>query len=459
MQLDQFVTTPDDRPAAAGPESIPGLTATQWLVCGAAGLGFAFDLYESLMNALIVGPMLSSLGHLKAGTPEFNRWVGWFFFVPSLAGGLFGLFGGYLTDLLGRRRVLVWSILLYSFSACAASFASSVPLLLFLRCTTMIGVSVEAVAAIAWVAELFSAPRQRETALAYTQACYALGGIMVTSAYYLAVTYGERLPAIAGSHDAWRYTLLSGLIPAIPLLLIRPFLPESPVWRQRKQSGKFRRPSLRELFRPAMRKSTLLTTVMMACLLAIPYGALQHSPRIVPGLAQLQHLTPQQTQQTVSTVFLMQELGSVTGRLIFVFVVIRIVQRQRLLRVFLAPAMVLFPALFFFAAHDSLTLFMAGIFCAQALFNGLHSFWGNYLPRAFPTYLRGTGEGFAMNIGGRMMGVFAVLLTTQLSNVMPGDGAASRLAYSAGTTVTLALVVFLVASYWLPEPRSDQLPD
>ena len=58
-----------------------------------------------------------------------------------------------------------------------------------------------------------------------------------------------------------------------------------------------------------------------------------------------------------------------------------------------------------------------------------------------------------------MIGVFAVLLTTELSNIMPGEGAALRLAYSAGTTVTLALAVFLVASYWLPEPASDRLPD
>jgi len=459
MKPAHAVTTDGDGGAATGPISSPRLTATQWLVFGAAGLGFAFDLYETLMNALIVGPMLSSLGHFKAGTPEFNRWVGWFFFVPSLAGGLFGLCGGYLTDLLGRRRVLVWSILVYSVSACAASLATSLPLLLFLRCITMIGVCVEAVAAIAWVAELFPVPRQRETALAYTQACYALGGIMVTSAYYLAVTHGEHLPAIAGGHDPWRYTLLSGLIPAIPLLLVRPFLPESPLWGQRKAKGELRRPNLKELFRPELRKSTLLTLVMMACLLAITYGALQHSPRIVPGLAQMQHLTPQQTQQAVSSVFLVQELGSVTGRLIFVLVVIRIVQRQRLLRIFLVPAMALFPLLFFFAVHDSLILFMGGIFCAQALFNGLHSFFGNYLPRVFPTYLRGTGEGFAMNVGGRMIGVFAVLLTTELSNLMPGDGAASRLAYSAGTTVTLALAVLLVVSFWLPEPKSEQLPE
>ena len=48
------------------------------------------------------------------------------------------------------------------------------------------------------------------------------------------------------------------------------------------------------------------------------------------------------------------------------------------------------------------------------------SFWGNYLPRVYPTHLRGTGESFAANIGGRMIGTSAALLTTQLANVMPG---------------------------------------
>ena len=42
------------------------------------------------------------------------------------------------------------------------------------------------------------------------------------------------------------------------------------------------------------------------------------------------------------------------------------------------------------------------------------SFWGNYLPRVYPLHLRGTGESFAANIGGRMIGTCAALLTTTL---------------------------------------------
>ncbi len=173
--------------ASAAPAPRP-LTTTEWLICGVAALGFAFDIYELLMLPLIVRPALLELLGVRPGTPEFNQWVGWLFWVPAIAGGIFGLLGGYLTDLFGRRRVLVWSILLYAFSALAAGFSTSPEWLLFFRCTTFVGVCVEFVAAVAWLAELFPDPKRREAVLGYTQAFSSVGGLMVTGAYYLAVT-------------------------------------------------------------------------------------------------------------------------------------------------------------------------------------------------------------------------------------------------------------------------------
>jgi MFS family permease len=119
------------------------MTPYEWLICGVAALGFAFDLYEMLVLPLIVRPVLIALGNLKPGSPGFNLWVGLMFYVPLACGGVFGLLGGYLTDLLGRRRVLVWSILLYAFSACATAYAATLPQFLIFRCTTVIGVCVE----------------------------------------------------------------------------------------------------------------------------------------------------------------------------------------------------------------------------------------------------------------------------------------------------------------------------
>ena len=92
----------------------PALTPIQWLICVIAALGFAFDSYELLMLPLIVRPALADLLGVAPNSLAVNEWVGTMQYVPAVAGGIFGLLGGYLTDLFGRRRVLVWSILLYA---------------------------------------------------------------------------------------------------------------------------------------------------------------------------------------------------------------------------------------------------------------------------------------------------------------------------------------------------------
>src|SRR5437870_2263053 len=282
------------------PETTPRLTAGQWLICVISVIGFAFDTYALLVLPLIVRPALVELAHLRPGTPEFNYWVGLLFYIPAVAGGIFGLLGGYLTDRLGRRRILVWSILLYAFSAFASGFATTPMQLLVLRCTTFIGVSVEFVAAVAWLAELFPHPKQRETVLGYTQAFSSLGGLMVAFANGLALKWAAHLPAISlpswlhfggqigEPHAAWRYTLISGLIPAIPLIIIRPFLPESPAWRLKKLSGTMRRPSLAAIFSPELARTTIITTIVFACSYGAAFGAIQQMPQIVPGLPQVQ---------------------------------------------------------------------------------------------------------------------------------------------------------------------------
>ena len=80
--------------------------------------------------------------------------------------------------------MLTWSILLYAFSAFFAGYSTSVYQLLFWRCATFVGVCVEFVAAVAWLAELFKDPKQRESVVGYTQAFGSLGGLMVTLGYY-----------------------------------------------------------------------------------------------------------------------------------------------------------------------------------------------------------------------------------------------------------------------------------
>jgi MFS family permease len=435
------------------------LTPLQWLICGIAALGFAFDIYEVLMAPLVVGPAIGELTGFKPGTPDFNYWVGLFFWVPALVGGAFGLLGGYLTDRFGRRRVLVWSILIYALSAMAAAFSTSIAMLLILRSTTYIGVFVEFVAAVAWIAEIFPDAKRRERALGWTQAFSSIGGVMATGAYALAVTYSASLPALAGSHSPWRYTLLSGMLPALPLIFIRPFLPESPAWEEKRAAGTLRRPSIAALFTPELRRTTIITTLMFAFAYGAAFGAIQQMPRIVPGLPEVHGLPVPQQQQTASLVQAYQEFGGLAGRIILALLTLRIVSRRNLIRTFQVPGLIILPVTFAYFGTHSLESTKWGMLLCGLFTVGQMSFWGNYLPRVYPTHLRGTGEGFAANIGGRMLGTGFAFVTTQLVNYMPGPTPATRLAYTAALVAGFVYAAGIICSFYLPEPKSDALPE
>ncbi|MCI0458873.1 MAG: MFS transporter [Gemmataceae bacterium] len=560
MSSSSFSERPLGRPgpgaSSPGPPPPQPLTATTWLILVIASIGFAFDIYELLMLPLILPPALQELlPHAPPGSPEFNLWRGLMFWVPAMVGGLFGLYGGYLTDRLGRRRVLTWSILLYACSAFGAGFSTSMPMLLVLRSLTFVGVCVEFVAAVAWLAELFPNPQQRERALGYTQAFSSIGGLMVAGAFLLANEIAPYLPAVlmpdflapslgiiseGGSHAAWRYTLMSGLIPALPLILIRPFLPESPVWQRKKVMGTLRRPSFIDLFRPPFTRTTLVTTIMVALSYGAAFGAIQQVPQIVPGLPEVEQrvkdaLDEPENQkriakalprareffeklradeiideaggqrtpdidtaienalraeskaierkarrraeeivvrrpiynETAGRLQIMQEVGGLVGRFLLALLVVRIVSRRALIRLFQVPGLLIVPLVFAFAGvHNQVlfevggwevTLLHVGIFVVALLTVGQFSFWGNYLPTVYPVHLRGTGESVAANIGGRMIGTSFAAVTSVLSGFIPAATDPLRMAYAAAIVGTLVYLGGVVASFFLPEPKEEML--
>jgi hypothetical protein len=402
--------------------------------------------------------------------------VGRLFYVPALAGGIFGLLGGYLTDLFGRRRVLTFSILIYAVAAFLSGFSTSVEMLLFFRCFVFIGVCVEFVAAVAWLAELFPEAVRREKVLGYTQAFSSFGGILVATANRLCITYAASLPAvavfglgegIADPHAPWRYTLMSGVIPAIPLILIRPFLPESPAWQQKKAAGTLKRPSIAALFSPELRRTTIVTTIMFAMAYGAAFGAIQQIPQIVPGLPEVREMVQGQpppasariVQETAASVTQAQEIGGLVGRVILAILAVRIVSRRLLIRLFQVPGLIWMPISFGLIATTNLTWLYPAMFIAGVVTVGQFSFWGNYLPRVYPIHLRGTGEAFAANIGGRLVGTSFAWVTATLAITPDRAFAPTKVAYVAAAVAFTVYLVGFIASFWLPEPKHEELPD
>jgi len=443
---------------AAPGASLAPLTRVQWLILATAGIGFAFDMYEMVVQAIVLRPVLLELGPYQPGTAAFNRWAGIMLFLPTMLGGIGALIGGYLTDRFGRQRVLVWSIVLYAAAAFLAGLSTSLVELIIWRCITVAGACVEFVAAIAWLTELFPEPRRREAVLGFAQVCATLGNFMIAGAYYAAVTWGEHLPEVQGTHAAWRYALMFGAVPAIPLILLRPFLPESPVWSARRAAGTLRRPSFRELLAPRLRRVTVLTTLLVACCYALAFGMLQHIPRLVPGLPQVALLPRVQQEQWVSWVHLHVDTGALIGRILLAGLVVWFVSRRPMLRAMLWMGLGLFPLVFLGPALDDANTFKYAVLAVTLVVGMQYSYWGNYLPRVFPVHLRGTGESFAMSIGGRVLAPLAAVATTQLANVMPGATPTLKLANSMAVVAVFATVCALVVSRWLPEP-SAELPE
>ena len=99
-----------------------------------------------------------------------------------------------------------------------------------------------------------------------------------------------------------------------------------------------------------------------------------------------------------------------------------------------------------------------GIFFAGLFTVGQFSFWGNYLPRVYPVHLRGTGESFAANIGGRLIGTSFAYVTTTLASSLSG---APHVQLAAAATIVAVLVYAggVLASFWLPEPKGEALPE
>ncbi len=490
----------------------PPLTRTHWLIIIIASIGFLFDTYELLMTPLVAGPAIAELLKLPLNNPLVTDWVGRLLWIAALCGGVFGLLGGWLVDRFGRKTIMGASILLYSVSPFCAAYATSLPVFVFFRSTTFIGVCVEFVAAITWLAEVFPDKRQKEKWLGITQAFASLGGVAVTAMSVMISQHSTDLaklsiglPASLGSTAAatWRYLLMTGMLPAVPIVLLLPFVPESQIWRDRRAAGTLKRPSFAALFAPELRRVTIVTAILSACAYGIAFGALQVTvARVTPGLPELSQqskaLAPLRTEaeslnkelidpatskdrrdelrglikenfgkqkpsndkikEMADKVQFHQEMGGLTGRVLLAILLIIGISRVTLLRLLQAPALVVLPVTYFVLFQEGGTPFLMGYAVCGLLTVAQFSYFGEYLPKVFPLHLRGTGGSFATNVGGRMIGTSMAMLNTSLLAPLVAGSEALRPAHVATAAGLIAVglaFIALIVGFFLPEPKAE----
>jgi MFS family permease len=483
-----------------------------WLIIIIASIGFLFDTYELLMTPLVAAPAIAELLEVPLSNPLVTLWVGRLLWIAALCGGIFGLWGGWLVDRFGRKTIMAASIFVYSLSPFCAAYAQDLATFIFFRSTTFIGVCVEFVAAITWLAEVFPDKRQKEKWLGITQLFASLGGVLVTAVSMWISQNKDSLPHFGlplglglNSPSVWRYTLMTGIFPAIPIALLLPFVPESQVWKERRRAGTLKRPSFAALFSPQLWRVTIVTTILSACAYGIAFGALQITvARVTPGLPEMKEpakaMAPLQKEakelnaqlnglakddpkrpavlaaikenfakqkpfndeikEYADKVQLHQEMGGLVGRILLAVLVIVGLKRVLLLKLFQIPLLIMIPLTYFvFFGSGGQTFLLAYALCGL-LTVGQFSYFGEYLPKVFPMHLRGTGGSFATNVGGRMIGTSMALVTTNIVAPMlatdPEKGVLPiHVATAAGYVATAIALIALVAGLFLPEPKGE----
>jgi len=484
------------------------ITFRHWLIIIIASIGFLFDTYQLLMTPLAGPQAISELLKVPLSNPAVSDWMGNLLWLTALCGGVFGLLGGWLIDRLGRKFVMALGIFVYSFSPVAAAYAQTLDAFVFWRCATFVGVCIEFVAAITWMAEVFPGKKQKEKWLGITQAFASLGGVCVTAINFWIIAHAKDLPhwgmpvglgSLAPS--SWRYLMLTGLLPAIPIALMLPFVPESKIWRERKQAGTLKRPSFTALFAPDLIRVTLVTAGLSACAYGVAFGALQLTPgRIAPGLPDLkdqraklmplvveakklntdfdatQPGTPErlkalapikvnagkqkplqdQVKEVGSRTQFYQETGGLFGRIALALLIIVGIGRRTLLRLLQIPGLIILPVTYLVLYKQDANVFSWGMALAGFFTTSQFSFLGEYLPKVFPLHLRGTGGSFATNVGGRMIGTSAAFLTARLAPAFIGNPY-DQMAHAAGVVSLSIIIIGVILGFFLPEPKDEIL--
>ncbi len=191
-------------------ERIP-LSRPHYRLLAMGGLGLTFDGLDVAMLAFVL-PSLTSQWHLSGFQVGL---IG----SSTLIGYLFGALGaGIVADRIGRRRVMMWALAVYSLSTLAAAAAPSWEVFFALRMIAGVGTGAESVIIPTLLAEFVpAAVRGRLIG--------ALAGFF-SFGYVLAALLGRFV--VTASADGWRIVHVLTALPVVMLLWWRRSVPESP---------------------------------------------------------------------------------------------------------------------------------------------------------------------------------------------------------------------------------------
>ena len=429
------------------------LTAASWRALIASFLGWMFDGYETYALILVAGVALRQLlpPDQLASIPIY---IGGLLAVTLVGWATGGIIAGVLADYIGRKRMLMLSILWYALFTGLTAFAASYTSLLILRFLTGLGLGAEWGPGTAILGESWPS-RSRGRAASVLQSAIGFGLLLASGVWLYVAPLGP---------DAWRYMFLLGILPALSVLWIRSSVRDPDLWiaaSERRRQAR-RRLASGEL---ASREDRLLVGFTVKQILSIPdlrrrlllLLALSLSTIVawwavstwIPFYAgQLASRAGGDALRWAALAGLYYNLGGILGYFVF-GVLADLWGRKPTMLLYYAGAVVLVLVLFRAVQDPSVFLVVAAVNGFFTL--GQFAWMPVYLPELFPTAVRGSAISLVFDIT-RYLAAAGPLLAGWLIVSLGGVSTAASI---IGLSYLLGLIVTPFAA---PETKGRPLP-
>lgn len=294
---------------------------------------------------------------------------------------------GYLADRFGRKKVLLWTLLIFSVASGLSALASSFWVLCLLRFITGIGLGGELPVASTLVSESMPAS-ERGRAVVLLESFWAGGWLAAALiSYFLIPTYG------------WQIAFVIGALPALYALYLRRAIDDSPLYQsnRRQVASRSFAAKLGSIWTSKHRRTTIMLWILWFTVVFSYYGMFLWLPSVMTmkGFSMIKSFE----------YVLIMTIAQLPGYFTAAYFIEKFGRKFVMITYLVLTA----ASAAWFGTADSAGMLIAAGICLSFFNLGA---WGGlyaYTPELYPTSVRSTGVGLATSVG-RIGGVIAPFL-------------------------------------------------